>query len=371
MRKEFLQFFRNVPLMVIVLYCVTFDIMSASNLSLEVKDYPIAFYDMDKTTESREVTNKLLQGPYFSLAYDILQEKDIRDLIEQGKVSVVLVFPEGFGKKVSMGTPASMQAIVDGSNSTAAEDALGYINNIVNRQNIEIIFTRWKVSEVTKKLVPNVGSRLRYLYNPNLAEKWYNALQELFMNITLIGILLVATALVNEKQFGTIEQLMVTPLKTIEIMVAKIVPMIMILFVAIFIAVFAILCPLIDCPINGNIWEFFLVSLIFAFTVAGIGLFIATISNSLANSVLFSVLVLVPIMFLSGSWVPIESMPVWMRFLVQFSPLTYYTDLGNTVFVKGNSIFLLWNEILALLGIGITVFVVSAIRFRRSFSSAG
>ena len=157
--------------MIIVLYCVTIDIYTASSLSMDVNNYPIAVYDMDKTEQSREIINRL-QAPYFDIAYNIEEEDEINKLIEQGNVSVVVVFPQGFGRKVSSYQTASMQVIMDGSDSNAAELALGYISMIVSRHNMNIIFTKWKVSDVEEKIIPNLGCRLRYMYNPNLNESW-------------------------------------------------------------------------------------------------------------------------------------------------------------------------------------------------------
>ncbi len=367
MRKEFLQFLRNVPLLVIVLYCVTLDIYTAGEVSMDVNNYPIAVYDIDKSTQSREILSKL-RRPFFNIAYNITDENDIKELIETGKASVVVIIPKDFGKKLSSYQSAKMQVILDGSNSNSSELAFRYISNIVYEHNIDLIASKWKVSNVSKEIIPYVDYRTRYLYNPNLIDKWAFCLQEFFMIITLVGILLTATAMVNEKQFGTIEQLMVTPLKTYEIMASKIIPMIGVLFVATFIGVFVMLKPIINVPIEGNIWAFFLVSLVYFFAISGLGLLISTISSNLSETVLFSVLALVPIMFLSGAWVPPEAMPKWMQALVMVSPLKYYLELGNGIFLKGNSLFLMWKEFFALITIGSATFLIGSLRFRKSLS---
>ncbi len=366
MRKEFLQFFRNVPLLAILLFCITIDVYMAGSLSMDIHDYPMAIYDLDHTEQSREIISKMRE-PYFHVSRVLTQEKEVTDLIESGEVSVVMVVPHDFGKKLSRYQTAEMQVILDGSNSNASELALGYIQRIVDRHNIDILFKKWNVSKITKDMVPYVDSAVRYLYNPNLMERWTFGIQEFFIDLTLLGILLIATTMVNEKQFGTIEQLMVTPLTTFEILISKIVPMVVILMVASFIAVFAVLKPLMGIPIKGNIFSFFFVTLIYIVTIAGLGLVISTISSRLSDTVLFSVLILVPIMFLSGAWVPLESMPGWMRFMVHFSPLKYYLDLGNGIFLKGNSLGFMWRELLCLSGLGVAAFCVGVLRFRKVF----
>lgn len=366
MRKEFVQFFRNVPLIVIVLYCVTIDVYTAGSVSMDVRNYPLAIYDLDKSQQTFSVISRLRE-PYFKITHVIDSEDEILDLIQSGEISVVVVFPHDFGKKINSYQTAEMQVIMDGSNSNSSQLALGYIASIVAEYNSDILFTKWQVSDVMKKIVPYISVDKRVLYNPNLIDAWNFSLQEFFIDITLIGILLIATAMVNEKQFGTIEQLMVTPLRTYEIMISKIVPMVAILFLAAFIAVFVTLRVLVGMPIAGNVWSFFFVTLIYVFTIAGLGLMISTISSNLSDTVLFSILILVPIMFLSGAFVPIESMPGWMQFLVHFSPLKYYIDLGLGIFTKGNSIFIMWREIAALVILGAASFTVGAVRFRRAF----
>ncbi len=365
-KKEFLQFFRNVPLLAIVLYCATLDIYTAGDVSMDVKNYPLAVYDMDLSAQSREVINKLRE-PFFNLTHIIRDENEIRGLIEEGTVSVVAVFPHEFGKKIAAHRTAEMQVILDGANSNASELALRYINDIVHEYNMELVVTNWELSNITKDILPYVNVSKRYFYNSNLNNRWTFCLQEFFMSISLIGLLLTASGMVNEKQFGTIEQLMVTPLRTYEIMIAKIVPMMTVLFAVTFIAVFTMLKPVIGVPIRGSIWAFFFVSFIYFFAIAGLGLVISTISNNLSETVLFSVLALVPIMFLSGAWVPAEAMPKWMGILVQFSPLKYYLDLGNGIFLKGNSLLLMWKEVALLSALGTTMFLIGALRFRKVF----
>lgn len=366
MRKEFLQFMRNIPLLLIVLYCSTLDIHSAGDVSMDVKNFPIGVYDLDHTAHSRELIDKL-QEPYFQVKYMINRESDVRQLIESGRTSMVVVIPEGFGKKINSYTTAEAQAIVDGSMSNASQMALNYLSNIIYRHNMTLLVTRWQVSNISKAIIPYVDFNLRYFYNQNLNDKWTFCFQEFLMSITLIGVLLTATAMVNEKQFGTIEQLMVAPLKTHEIMISKIVPMMAVLFVAMFIAVFTILIPVEGMPLAGNIWAFFFVSILYFFSIAGLGLFISTISSNLSETVLFSLLILIPIMFLSGSTVAPEVLPGWVKALMHLSPLKYYLDLGNGIFFKGNSLISMWKLVAGLFVVGASAFAFGAARFRKVF----
>lgn len=362
-KKEFLQFSRNIPLLFIVLYGATLDIDSAGGVTMDIKNYPIAIYDLDKSSQSREIIGKLRQ-PFFKITHMLNQEEEITRLIEKGIVSVVLVFPEGFSKKIASYKTASLQVILDGSNSNSAQLALGYINNIVSEYNLDILVNKWQISNIGKNFVPYLEYQQRNFFNPNLIDRWTFCFEEFFMIITLIGVLLTATAMVNEKQFGTIEQLMVTPLQTLEIMMAKVIAMISVLFIATFVAIFVTLIPIEGIPLLGNIWAFFAVSLLYFFVIAGIGLFISTISNNLSETVLFSYLLLVPIMFLSGRS---DGMAPWMKLLIQLSPLKYYLDFGYGIFLKGNPVSLMWREVLALFLLGSGFFWAGAYRFRKVF----
>ncbi|MBI4862760.1 MAG: ABC transporter permease [Candidatus Riflebacteria bacterium] len=217
------------------------------------------------------------------------------------------------------------------------------------------------------KLVPLVSTSSRYSFNANLTDRWVLALQEFFTMFTLIAILLPATAMVNEKQFGTIEQLMVTPVRPSEIMLAKVLPMMAVFLVASFISIYTMMLPVLEVPLRGSAVEFMIVTVVFCFTASGLGLLVSTVSNNLSETVLLTLLMLFPILFLSGSWVPIEAMPGWMQFLVLFSPLKYYLDLGLGIFLKGSSLLFMWREFLSLLALGVGIFWFGAFRFRRMF----
>ncbi|MFH0800952.1 MAG: ABC transporter permease [bacterium] len=366
LKKEVLQFFRNIPLLIIVLYACTLDVYMASEFTMDLKNYPISVYDMDKTEKSRDFLRKI-RKPFFSLYSSISDEHDVERLILRGDVGVVLVIPNNFQKKLNAGKSAPVQVILDGTSSNTAELAASYLYQIAADFSTNIMVKEWQVSSKADQYLPLLHTRTRYEFNENLIDKWTMCLQEFFTILTLIAILLTATAMVNEKQFGTIEQLMVTPLKPTEIMLAKVLPMVGIFLVAGFISIYCVMIPLVGLPLRGNILDFFILTTVFCFTSSGLGLLISTVSNNLSETVLLTLLVLFPIMFLSGAWVPPEAMPGWMQTLIVFSPLKYYLDIGVAIFIKGNSLFYMWKEFLALAALGGGIFWLGAIRFRKMF----
>ncbi|MBI2265771.1 MAG: ABC transporter permease [Armatimonadetes bacterium] len=365
-KKEILQFFRNVPLLVIVLYACTLDVYMASEFTQDLRNYPMAVYDLDRTPRSEALVRKI-RKPFFHIQTYVQEERNIEDLILRGDVGVVLVIPKDFQKRLNSGTGATVQVILDGTSSNTAELAGSYLYNMVSSFSSDILFERWQVSKTTAKLVPIVSSRIRYEFNENLTDEWTMCLQEFFTMMTLIAILLPATAMVNEKQFGTVEQLMVTPLRPYEIMLAKVIPMVGIFLVASFISVYCVMVPVVGIPLRGSFLDFLILTIMFCITSSGLGLLVSTVSQNLSETVLLTILLLFPIMFLSGAWVPPEAMPPWMRALVTLSPLKYYLDMGIAVFLKGNTLLFMWKDCLALGGLGAAIFWLGAVRFRKMF----
>ncbi|MCX5751980.1 MAG: ABC transporter permease [Candidatus Saganbacteria bacterium] len=365
MKKESLLFLRNMVLLLVVLYFSTFDIYVASTNTTDPNFFPLAIYDQDLSRQSQEIV-KRFRPPYFYVKTYINEEKEIKTLIDEGIVSAVITFPKDFAKNLNSNKTTSLQVILDGTNSNASEIALGYIHNIISEYNVGLWAARLKASGIGQE-VPAVEVRPFFLGNSSLNEGWILALQELFTVITLLGLVLITTAIVNEKQFGTIEQLMVSPLKTYEIILPKVITMMGVIFSVVFIALFVVLRPL-GVPLVGSIWELFIVTLLYIFTLTGYGLLIATLSKNLSETILISFLILLPILFLSGMYVPIESLSPWMQVLIGFSPLKYYLNLAYGVFLKGNSILFMWKDFCSLLTLGVVSFTIGLWRFRKAFS---
>jgi ABC-2 type transport system permease protein len=338
----------------------------AGGLGSDLKNYPIAIYDLDKSQKSQKLI-ETIREPYFKIYGMINDEKEIDDLILKGEVGVVLVIPKRFQNDINSGKGSTVQVILDATNSSTAELATNYLYSIVGDFSSNIIVKEWKHSKTVYKIIPMLNVQSRYEFNETLKEEWTMCLQEFFTILTLIAILLPATAMVNEKQFGTIEQLMVTPLRPWEIMLAKVLPMVGIFIIASFICIYCVMIPIIGIPLRGSIIDFLILTVMFCFASSGLGLLISTISNNLSETVLLTLLVLFPIMFLSGAWVPPEAMPSWMQWLIQLSPLKYYLDMGISIFLKGNSLIFMWKDFISLMGIGLFIFWLGAVRFKKMF----
>lgn len=366
-RKEFLQFSRDRVVLIILLYSFTIDILLVTQgFNLEVRRTPLAIYDLDRSQASQQLVEGFRLPHFLGVAFPH-GEGAVRELLDRGKVSMVLVIPQHFSQYLKEGREAKIQLIVDGTHSNSALIAMGYAARIIEAYSGKIILENWGITAKGLQLLPRVDLRYRVRFNPNLKSEYFMGLTELFSVITMISILLPAAALVREKEYGTIEQLLVTPLKPYEIMLAKIIPMGAITLLATFTAIFTVLEPLFGIPIRGNLGLFFLATLIFVFTSSGLGLFLASISKSLSEVVLLTLLIVAPILFLSGSWTPYEAMPFWMKRITYLSPLKYFLEIGFSVFLKGLGFAALWKEFLGLLILGGLAFLLGVVKFRSSF----
>ncbi|MBI4595014.1 MAG: ABC transporter permease [Candidatus Tectomicrobia bacterium] len=361
-KKELLQFLRNTPLLLIVLFSFTIDIyLSATGFSLDTKNVPIAVYDLDRSEKSRELIAKF-QWPYFHLKKYISYEKEITELLDKGKTLLVLTIPPDFSQTIRQGKIAKVQILADATISNTALLALSYAAQIVESFSQKISIERLGL---TKNInLPSAELQPTILFNPNLKSVYFMGLSELFSMITMIAILLPAAALVREKEYGTVEQLLVTPLHVYEILLGKIIAMEAIVLVALSFSIFSILHLALEIPLRGNLFFFLLVSAIYIFTASGLGIYISTISKNLSQAILATLLIIMPILFLSGSWVPLESMPWWMQKLTYLSPLKYYLALGWGIFLKGAGFNVLWKDFVGLVFLGAVIFLLGARRFR-------
>lgn len=356
--KELLQFGRDRALFLLVLWGFTGLIyMDTRAMDIEVKRIPTAIYDLDRTPQSRDLADRFRQ-PYFTRLPDVAGEEEIVSLLDSGRAILVLVIPSGFARRLGEGTGASVQALVDGTISNGAMVALGYVDEITSRYG----------GDRQGGAAAGVEVRSRVRFNPNLSSDYFVSLSELFTVLTMIAMLLPAAAMVREREYGTAEQLLATPLTPAQILLAKILPMTAVAVVGALLALWLVVQGIFAVPFRGSLSLFLLVTALFVFTTSGLGLALAAMCRTLAETVLLILLTLVPILFLSGSWTPIEAMPRWMQVLTYLSPLRYYLDLAFGIALKGAGIAVLWDRLLGLSLLGGALFGIGALSFRRSFA---
>lgn len=363
MAKEFIQFWRDPALLAIVVYSFTIDVLLAGKgITLEVRNFPVVAWDLDRTQASAKLLDKI-RMPEFRFIGTVYDRQDIDRLLNDGTALMALVIPRDFSKRIHNRPPATIQVLLDGTNSNSGTIALAYLSRIVDDFSRDI-----SGSQDNRSGSPiRIGMEPRIWFNPNMDQSWYIGLSELMSISTMITILLPAAALVREKQYGTIEQLLVSPLKPWEIMTSKLAPMTCLVVVFTYMSCRLVLEAAFGLRPAGNMWTFLAASAIYVFPMSGIGLLIATMVRNLAQTILVVLVVSLPILFLSGIWTPPEAMPEWLRLPMKASPLNYYLNIGYAVYFKGTGFEYLWRDVLALAGLGSIVFAVSIWRTRSQF----
>jgi ABC-2 type transport system permease protein len=368
LRKEYLQFFRDRSLIYIVLYVFTIEIYMAGNgFNIEVKNYPTAIFDRDRTQWSVQLAEKF-RLPYFRVTENLTTDAQMVDLLNRGTVSLVVVIPHGFARSLLENNQTAIQVVTDGTLSNTSLLALGYADQIAQTFAQELGRRLGKVNPQQERRQVQVELKPRVLYNPNQKGEWFAGLIELFSVITLVSLLLPAAAMVREKESGTIEQLLVTPVRPVEIMAAKIISMASIVLTASLCSLFLIIFPIFDLPWRGSLVLFFAATALYVFCATGFGMFIATVCRNLPQTILLVLMIIGPILFLSGSWTPIEAMPPLLGYLTYLSPLKHYLGIAYNILLKGAGLAALWPDFLNLNIIGFSLFAICALQFRRHFS---
>ncbi len=330
-KKEFFQFCRDPALVAVVLWCFTLDIyLCARGFSLDLNNYPIATYNRDGSRLSEEFLS-YLHAPEYRTVAKITNDQEYDEILAKGKALTLISIPNGFSKKLAKNQPAEVQVMIDGTNSNSASMALANIQAIFSQTQLKFI-DRPGNKQVPAELI---SIRPRLWFNPNLDSSWFVAFSELCSEVTMVAILLPAAALVREKEYGTVEQLLVSPLKPWQIMLSKIIPMIILVLIFSSLCLYAILGPIFNFYPLGSLMTFLTATAIYVGACAGLGMLLATMAKNLSQVLLMLVTAMVPIMFLSGTWTPPEAMPTVIRWFPKVSPLSYYLEIGYGVFFKG------------------------------------
>ncbi len=368
LRKEYLQFFRDRALIGIVLYVFTIEIyLAGTGFNIEVRNYPTAVFDRDRTQWSVQLAEKF-RLPHFRVTGLITSEAQMVDLLNRGEVSLVVVIPHGFARSLAEHNQAAIQAVTDGTLSNTSLLALGYTAQIAQNFAQELGQRLGRVQPKQTDRPPRVEVKPRVLFNPNQRGEWFAGLIELFSVITLVSLLLPAAAMVREKESGTIEQLLVTPVRPVEIMAAKIISMASIVIIASLLSLFLVIFPVFGLPWRGSLLLFLAATNLYVFCATGFGMFIATLCRNLPQTILLVIMIIAPILFLSGSWTPIEAMPPLLAAITYLSPLKHYLTIGYNILLKGAGLRALWPDFLNLNLIGFGLFTLCALQFRRQFS---
>ena len=366
--KEIRQLLRDRALFIYIVYAFTANIIiAAGGASSELRNSVVRVHDADKSSASRDLIYRF-QQPRFLLAGEVATPAEALRLLDEGEVQMILEIPSGFAESLRWQQPAHVQALIDTSQANSGYLSSSYAARIVERYSQD-----WAGRNVIRaggdlRQMPAIKNDLRVWYNPSLNDSWFNTIAELLTMITIACILLPAAAMIREKERGTLEQLLVSPLTPLQIMLSKLLSMMLVMFCGTAVAVFGIMMPFYSVPFTGSVPLFFALTALYAFTNAGLGLTAATFARNSAQVGLVVLLMVMPIVLLSGTWTPMESMPSWLRSLMYLSPLRHYIEIAYGILLRGAGLDVLWTSVLPMAAIGVALFALGLLRFRRQFT---
>jgi len=343
-------------------------------VNLDVEHAPIAWMDMDRTPESRELLAAYQGSRYFRITALPATDNEVQDLMDHGKVQAVLRVLPGYARDVKRGDSASLQILVDGTNSNTASIVASYATQIAlthatktlaDRQKSHLVGLTTKIGGAAPAVTPILTAQSRVWFNPDLVSRVYFVPGVIVNIIALVTIMLTSMSIVREKEIGTMEQLLVTPVKPLELILGKLLPFAAVGVVEVALVVVAALL-IFHVPIRGNILLLFGCSLLYLLSTLGVGLFISTISQTQQQAMMASFFFFMPAMLLSGFAFPIRNMPPAAQYLTYLNPLRYFMQIVRDLFLKGVGMASLWQEILALFVFGAAILSLSALRFHKN-----
>jgi len=371
--KETIQIRRDRRMLMIIFVAPIMQlILLGYAATTDVNRIPTAVLDFSNTQESRELISLFQNSGYFYIKYFPQSPKEMVELLDQGKVWVGVEIKNDFAQKLKKGKTASIQIIIDGTNSNTAGVVSGYISQLLFSYNKKLNQNKMLKKSaqalvsgvVSERKILKLENRIRAWYNPELKSRDYNLPGVLALILMITTMMLTSMAIVREKEIGTIEQLMVTPIRTSELILGKITPFALIGFIdVVLITLVAILW--FKIPFRGSFLLLLLSVSAYLLVTLGIGLFISTLSKTQQQAMMLTFFFLMPAIILSGFMFPIANMPKLIQYLSYINPLRYFLTIVRGIFLKGSNLMVLWDQILLLGSIGILVLILSIIRFQK------
>ncbi|HVJ09095.1 MAG TPA: ABC transporter permease [Acidisarcina sp.] len=365
--KEFIQVFRDkrtrllligppIIQMLVFGYAATY----------EIHHVPTVVLDLDHSQESRDLISRFTSSPYFTVERQLTDSRELGNLVDRGKATVGLQINPGFAQNLRKGQTASLQVLVDATNSNTALIASGYINQIALGFAHDYQQDRlYRISPQITERIPSVELEQRPWYNPDLRSRWF-FVPGIIGSLTLVLVVsLTAFAVVREREIGTLEQIMVTPISPLEFMLGKTLPFFLIgLFDVSLIGILGTLW--FQVPFRGHVLVLLLGTVLFLLCMLGMGLLISTISSTQQQALVTAFFFIMPAITFSGFGFPISTMPQWMQNLTYLIPLRYFLVVLRGTFLKGSGLDLLWPQMLAMAILGVSLLTMAVLRFHKA-----
>lgn len=357
--KELWSLWRDPAMLILIVYVFSIGIYSSATAMPEtLNNAPIAIVDEDHSPLSQRIVSAFYP-PHFTPPR-MIGWSQMDPGMDQGLYTFAMVIPPNFQRDVLAGRSPDIQLNVDATRMNQAFVGSGYIQQIVSGEVSEFA-QRYRHTDL-----PPVDLALRVRFNPTLDPSWFGALVEEINHIAMLSIILAGAALIREREHGTVEHLLVMPVTPAEIMFAKIWSTGLVVLLAAWISLMLVVRGLLDVPIAGSLPLFFLGATLCLFATTSMGIFLATLSRNMPQFAMLMILLIMPLLMLSGGGTPREAMPEVVRDIMLAAPTTHFVQLGQAILFRGAGLAVVWPQFLALLLIGGIMFALSLWRFRRT-----
>jgi len=364
-RKEFIQILRDPRTLILVLVIPIMQLLllgyAATN---DVRNVPLAVFDQDRGPAARALLDAYRTADYFRIEYDVDSESELRILIDDGQARAGLIIPPNYSQQLESDGVAQVAFVLDGSDPTVASTSLSAAQLIGQSLATKVMAERLARGGQATSLKLPIEVRTQVWYNPDLVSAFFMIPGVIGMILYALTSILTATAIVRERERGTIEQLIVTPIRPWELVVGKILPYVILAFLNT-LEVLAIGSWWFKVPIRGELSLIFLLSGVFLLSSLGIGLLASTIANTQQEAMLTVWMTLLPGIFLSGFFFPLEAMPKVLQWISYLMPLRYYLVIIRSLLLKGVGFAAIQDDVIALTVFGFAIMAIAALRFRK------
>lgn len=364
-RKELLHVIRDVrALMLVIILPVLLLVLLSFAVINDIEDIPLAVYDQSKSEESRQLTERYISSGYFELVAEAHSEAELLQHLDKGTVKIALMIPEDFGREISTGGTSAIVFYIDGTDPTLAQTAQLAADFVSQSTSQEILLRRLGKTGLPLDFGLPLDVHINYLYNPNLRRMDFFLPGLVGLILQMQSLLLTAFAVVREREQGTLEQLIVTPIRSWELILGKILPYVVVAAINL-VMVLATGILVLDMKIAGDIVLMLLVSGIFLLGSLGLGVLISNISRTQMEAMYLALFFILPTVILSGLVWPRQSMPWIAYYSGYFMPLTYFLEVSRGILLKGAGAAYLWPWIWPMILFSVIVFLASALIFRK------
>ncbi|MFC0322834.1 ABC transporter permease [Gallibacterium melopsittaci] len=325
--------------------------------TLEVKNISVAIYNQDHGIYSSEIIQRIAASPTFTELYFVQSEQALQQQVAEKKVLVALQFPGNFSQRILAAQAGDIQVLLDGRNSNSAQIIHNYLAQIILQYNQELAV------EQGKNVVP-VTLVMRNWFNENLQHLWYTVPALVGILAGLVALMVTALSVARERELGTFDQILVSPLTATEILLGKTIPAVLV-GLAEGLIIFVIVVTIFQVPFVGSFWLLFAAIFVFILAMVGVGLFISSIAKTQQQAILGTFLFLVPAISLSGYAAPVENMPTWLQWLVEVNPFKHFLIIVNGLFLKDMSITQVWLNLFPMLIIAVVALSIASWLFSR------